>query len=96
MAKKAKETTSTHPASTVTSAARGLYGRVYIHGPMPGPQRYVARIWTAAGVDIWHEHGETRDEAFKKLSDHAREMDEPVELWEQDRLLETTTPGMPL
>lgn len=90
MAKKAKEM-----AVAAVATARGLYGRVYMHGPMPGPRRYVARIWTAAGVDIWHEHGETRQQAWAELSKHAREMEEPVELWDGDRLLETTTPGMP-
>jgi len=79
---------------------RRLYGRVYMHyGQNDGEPReggmhvFMARIWDARGVDIWHGKHQTPEGAFELMREAARLMEKPVDLYQHgggDQIAETT------
>ena len=75
------------------------YGRVYLSHA--GGMTHVARIWSPAGKDIWHQAADSWDAGFEVMRGAARgllarnEVVGPIDLYQGAEIVETVSVDLP-
>jgi hypothetical protein len=72
------------------------YGRVYLSHA--GGMTHVARIWSPAGKDIWHQAADSWDQGFDAMKQAAKSMSSvvgPIDLYQGAEIVETVSVDLP-
>jgi len=72
------------------------YGRVYLSHA--GGTTHVARIWSPAGKDIWHQAADSWDAGFSAMRIEAQKLSPtlgPIDLYQGAEIVEIVIVGLP-